>query len=791
MTRSDGLITAAGAAAILALGAYSATHLRVSTDITHFLPVSEDQTLAKLSRELTRSPLARTMILSVRAGTQGEAIAGAQALAAALKGNPELAALRAHPPEGFAERTFDLLFPHRDQLLFDAPETQWPARLSERGVAAGAAALKARLSSPAGFLVERIVGRDPLLAFPALLDRLEQANSGGLAVVDGQFVTADGCCAIVFLETVHSAFDGSAQAPLLASIQAAFERVNQAHGGRLTLERSGLNLFAVDSERIVRKDIDRISGISTLALVLLFLVLFRSVRTLLLAFLPLITGMAAAVAASMAVFGEIHGLTLAFGSTLIGVCVDYPIHFLNHHSLLPAASGPRGTRRRIAWALALGAVTTLAGFAGLGWTSFPGMRELALFATVGICAALAATWWLLPALSARVPPRSALHQALAGAASRLLGRLQRGRLLPWLLPAAALATLLVGLPRVRWRDDPGLLNRLDDRLKQEDERVRAQVSRMDAGRLVLATGKDAAQALAANDRVYEVLAAARSAGHLQDFSSLHGLLFSPDLQRRNDAALRADPGAPARVVAGLAAAGFRPAAFAPFLRDMAQPPVAPLSLAEVSRSPLRDLVRPFVVDTGDGVGVVTLLRGVGAPDELRRALASIPGTSYFDQEEFLARTYGRYRRRTLEAVAAGLLVMFAIVFLKYRDVRRTLAAGVPALLAAATTLALLGLFGVVANLLNVVSLLFVVSAGEDYSVFLLESSAEPTYLPASAVSVALCCFATVLGFGLLGLSEMPALRAIGLTTGIGVVVALLLAPTALLFVRSRPVGSPR
>ena len=33
---------------------------------------------------------------------------------------------------------------------------------------------------------------------------------------------------------------------------------------------------------------------------------------------------------TLAVFGSIHGLTIAFGTTLLGVCIDYPVHLLNH-----------------------------------------------------------------------------------------------------------------------------------------------------------------------------------------------------------------------------------------------------------------------------------------------------------------------------------------------------------------------------------------------------------------------------------------------------------------------------
>jgi len=780
VTRRDRWVVLGGAITLAVLATYAVLQLRVSTDISHFLPGADEARLAEISTQLAHSTLTRTVILSLEAPTPEESLSAARQLADALRPNPEIARLRVGPPDGFAEASYRLLFPHRYQLLFEHPEQEWPAMLTSEGIAAAASKLKLELLSPTGILLERIAGKDPLLAFPSLLERLEAVNSGALRVEDGQYLSQDGRHAILFVETKHSPFDGAVQAPFLEQVQAAFTRVNQDHGAALVLEQSSLSRYAVASEKIIRQDINRISGVSTLAIALLFLLLFRSARILVLSFVPLLFGIAAGIAASMAWFGEIHGLTLAFGSTLIGVCVDYPIHFLNHHSLIPSPDGPRGTLRRIRWALVLGAGTTLAGFVGLAGTTFPGMRELALFASAGIVAALAATYWLLPPLSAAVPPRVALHQACAEAAGRLLrlGAAHRRQLA--LLPLAALVLCAFGLPRVRWSDDLSGLNRIDEGLRREDERVRSEVSRMDSSRLIVAAAANDAQALAINDRIQEAMTEARSAGELGGFSSLHSLLFSEQLQARNTAARLANLANGERVIDGFAALGFRPEALADFSRELAGPAPGPLTLTEVLQSPLGDLVRPFRADLGQRVGLVTLVRDVSDAEAIRRRLAPIEGAYYFDQEEFLARTYGRYRRRTLEVVSLGILVMFGTVFLKYRRWRPTLAAGLPALVASATTLAILGLAGVVTNVLHVVSLLLVLSAGEDYAVFLIESASEPRFLNASAVSIALCCFATVLGFGLLGLSAMPALRAIGMTTGIGVLISLVLAPTALL-----------
>src|SRR5205823_3506950 len=138
-------------------------------------------------------------------------------------------------------------------------------------------------------------------------------------------------------------------------------------GGVLRLKQSGINRIAVAAERQIRADIERITTVSTLGIVALFLLVHRSIRYLLLAVLPLVAGMLVATTAGLLVFGALHGLTLAFGSSLIGVCFDYPVYYINHHTLRPDAAGPHASLRRVWKGLRLGALTTMGGLAGLAW----------------------------------------------------------------------------------------------------------------------------------------------------------------------------------------------------------------------------------------------------------------------------------------------------------------------------------------------------------------------------------------------------------------------------------------
>src|SRR5690606_17351575 len=141
----------------------------------------------------------------------------------------------------------------------------------------------------------------------------------------------------------------------------------------LVLERSGINLFAVDSETSIRSDITRVAGFSTLGILLLFGVLFRSLRSLVVAAVPLLAGFILAVTACLLVFGEIHGLALAFGASLLGVGIDYPVHFLNHRGLHREGSMvPVGLRK----GLSLGAATTVLGIGALAASGFEVMKQL-------------------------------------------------------------------------------------------------------------------------------------------------------------------------------------------------------------------------------------------------------------------------------------------------------------------------------------------------------------------------------------------------------------------------------
>lgn len=788
---SEGRRLVVGVAILAGLASWVVAGLRVTTDITHFLPRGEAGEQLELARQLASGELPRTMVLLATADpnagpeaeTQGaRAVALSRAFEAALRAEPAVAAqlafLDAGPPDGVEEALWTLYQPRRFAFVADDTEGVEAATRQE-ALAAAARDLKRRLATPMSSLLNRVAPGDPFLVLPKLFERLAGGGSAeGLAVIDGRFCTDDGRSAVLFLGTRASSSDSAAQRPFLAGVARAFERVRETFGDAV-LEQSGAHRFAIRAEDAVRADIQRVSVGSMLLLTALFLMAFGSLRLVLLTLPVVATGFLAGTTACTVLFGEVHGLTLAFGAALIGVSIDYAVHFHCHHLLHPSVDGPRQTLRGILPGLGLGAATTVVGFVALLVSTFPGLRELAVFAAVGITCALAATWWSLPALVGRGGAAGRPARLGAGLRRRLEGLGRPALLAPALLVAAVIAA---GITRFEWNDDITDLNRLDPELLAEDEGVRQRVVRYEQRRLVVCVGLDEEAALQINDRAQVVLEAALDDGLLAGFRGVGDLLPSARRQHEVEQAFKATPALWSRMEQALVAEGFVAAPFAPFRDALSEPLSEPLTREDLAGSAMAPLVRPFLTELEDGrVAVLSFVHGLEEAAALRRRLGGV-GAHLIDIRGEITGAFAAYRQKMALLLGIGLIGIVLLVALRHRLggrpgwLRATAAACAPALLGAAGTIAVLGLLGIPLNVLSLVALLMVVSMGVDYGVFFAEEHGGKG-LDATHLAVVIAGISTVFGFGLLAWSDQPALRSIGATSGIGVVLCLILAPT--------------
>lgn len=764
--------------AVCALGATAAVRIEVSNDVAAFMPDGHDNERAQIFQALLAGENTRGSVYAVGAPSAAAAVVASRAFAERLRRDPEI--LRVE--NGFAasdgEGVARLYRSREAYFLSDAPNADtW----SDTRLRTAFRRLTEQLALPTGGLARSLATRDPFMVFQHRVDALAAMRPEGLVARDGVYLTRDERHAVLFVTSRESPFAAAKQAPLLRRIEQAFAAVNANQHGRLTLAQSGFARFAVASELAIRNDVTRISILSAVGVILFTLLLFRSVRFLLLTFVPVVVGMAAAVSVSYAVFGAVHGITLAFGCALIGVTEDYPVHLLNHHTFAGKGTTPAQSLKRVWIGLLLGAGTTTVGLLGLGSTTFSAMREIAVFASTGVIGALLATRYLVPPflpVAEAAPPQARVALTL----ERVLAAFRRRPRVVGAVWLVALLVVAVGLPRVRWNDDLSRLNAEHPEWRAEDARVRALVGAPDATRMVVALGRDDNTALRVNDAVAEALQEATVAQEVTSFQSAHSILWSRETQEESAESARRADGFGERFRALASEVGFRDSVFDPFLRELGSPTTQPLSYEEVRTSPLGTVLQRFRLSLPQSIAYVTFLRGVQHSDALNARIASISGAVYLDQKEFLRDAYGAFRTRTLQLLALGALGVLLIALVRYRRIRAVVAVCFPAWTAAATTLGILGLVGVEGNLMHLLALVLVLSMGIDYGIFMAEHS-EESELPSTLLSVVAATVTTILSFGLLALSTNPALRSLGMATGIGLALCMVLAPLALISLR--------
>ena len=158
---------------------------------------------------------------------------------------------------------------------------------------------------------------------------------------------------------------------------------------------------------------------------------------------------------------------------------------------------------------------------------------------------------------------------------------------------------------------------------------------------------------------------------------------------------------------------------------------------------------------------------------------ALPGVVFVDKAASVSSLFGEYRVDSGIWLAGALALVMALLMVRYRP-RGGIMVTLPVLLAVGVTLAVFGYARVPLNLFNWLALMLVLGVGANYAVFLREGCMRaPHELGAVWTGVLLSASTTLLSFGLLALSAMPALKSFGATLALGIAVSVLLAPAGM------------
>lgn len=564
--------------------------------------------------------------------------------------------------------------------------------------------------------------------------------------------------------TQGNAFDMQLPLHVADLLGAARQQAAQVNGQLLAA--SGL-LYAADGQRQASREITWVGGGATAGILLLLLLAFRRWKVLL-AFVPVLVGMLFGAVACVAFFGHMHVMTLVLGSSLIGVAVDYPLHYLSKSwTLKPWRSWP--AVRLTLPGLSLSLATSCIGYLALAWTPFPALTQIAVFSAAGLVGAYLTAVCLLPALLNNTELRPAqwplaLAERMLGWRETLLKRIGTPILLTLLLLfcAAGLWQLTTKNDIRQWVSAPAALT--------DEARTIARITGFQpTSQFFLVRGKDQQQLLEREAALSQRLDQLVGLEELQGYLSLNQLVASAADQK----AVRDALGQLANQWQPLVEVGVPAAALQAELTQLQA--LQPLDIATVLAGPLGEPWRTlWLGDTEDGVAGLVSLQGLNDPALLRLQAQDLPGVQLVDRLGQLNSVFAatQISAAELKLLSCVLIVLLLVVPFGLGGALRIVA--LP-LLAALCSLASLGWLGQPLTLFSLFGLLLVTAISVDYAILMREQIGGAAV---SLLGTLLAAVTTWLSFGLLAVSGTPAISNFGLSVSLGLAFSFMLAPWA-------------
>lgn len=665
-----------------------------------------------------------------------------------------------------------------------------PQRFSVDGLHAALSDSIDQLASPAGLLIKSLLPHDPTGETLHLLEQMSNGHPPQL--VDGAWASREGKTALLLIQTRATGSDTDAQQQAMATIRSVFDQVSThvLSQPSPTLLMTGPGVFSVLSRDAIKTQVRLIFIISTLLIAILLLLVYRSFSALLLGFLPVASGILAGIAAVSLGFGVVHGITLGFGTALIGEAVDYSIYLFMQSA--PGAADRKNWLVRIWPTIRLGVLTSVFGFASLLFSGFPGLAQLGLYSIAGLLAAAAMTRYVLPHLL----PADFHIRDVSAVGLKLARFTQHAAKLRW---GAIVLLVMAGTVVYTQRDDLwnhelAALSPVSAADQALDTRLRAGMGAPDVRYMVVVSGDSQEAVLHSAEQVSAALQPLVEQGVLAGFESASRYLPSVATQRARQASLPPASVLEPRLQQAAKDLPVRAQLFAPFLADVEaarkQPLLQRKDLQNTSMamavdalliqqdrhwSALLPLTAPLAGNMAGNIDAALVSAALGKTSLDAAAHAKV---LFVDLKTESNHLYAGYLHEAIMLSLAGLLAIIGLLLLALRSPMRVMAVIAPLAAAVLTVTAGLALCGQPLIILHLIGLLLIVAIGSNYALFFDQRDAvgqKPDYAlsPRTFASLLFANVATVLGFGLLAFSSVPVLQAMGVTVAPGVILALI------------------
>ncbi len=637
-----------------------------------------------------------------------------------------------------------------------------------------------QLISPAGVVVKKIIVKDPLgFSFLALQKLKQLQYDENFELYDGYILTKDHRHLIFFVSPAFPPNETGNNSRFVNQLDDLIQELSHHHPG-LQVSYFGAPVVAVGNAQQLRKD-----SILTVSLVVIFLAIFlvgffRKKRVPFLILVPVVFGALFSLCCIYLLKGSISILAIAAGSVILGIAVNYSLHFLSH---LKHTNDVKEVIKDLVRPMTIGSATTVIAFFSLQFANAAVLRDVGLFAGFSLIGAALCSLIFLPQF---ITGKLFSSHTQEGWLERISFStfFESNRYIEIIILLATPVFLFFARD-VKFNSDVSKLNFMNPTTREAQRRLETINQSSLTSVYVVSDGSDLQAALKKNEQVAPLLKAMKSENVVNKYATVSTFLISDSLQevrirRWND---YWTPERKDKVVNEVRRKGaelkFSNQIIHNFETLLSKDyQVASASVMGQIRAAFFD---DYIIEK-NGVTVISLVNVNPANKQnLYDRLQHSP-VHAFDRQ-MLTNLFVEYVNADFNFIVTftAILVFFAL-FLLYGRIELTLITFVPMLITWIWILGIMALVGIEFNIVNIMVSTFIFGLGDDYSIFTMDGLIQEykvgrTNLSSIRTSIFLSAVTTIAGLGVLIFAEHPALRSIAAISIIGISCVFIMSQT--------------
>lgn len=640
---------------------------------------------------------------------------------------------------------------------------------------------KRLLMLPAGGFMTQNLIYDPLQLFSPVIQQLQSLKiSDQYQLIDGCIFNREANRGMVFFSSPYGISESKQNEKLSYLLETVIRKTETACP-KVRLSAVGAPLIAVANAQQIKKD--SLLAVS-LSVVLIFAILifsFKRGADLFWMGASVLFGWLFALGCIAVYKDSISIIVLGIGSIIIGIAVNYPLHFLDHLKHEPEK---RTALKEMVPPLLIGNITTVSAFLCLLFLDAEAMRDLGLFGSLTLIGTILFVLVFLPVLVPRRKTSENCFRLLPGKIAFFSEKKSK----KLLYPVIALTLLFAYFSLdTSFDSDMQHINYMTARQRADLDLLAASFQRSDSTECLyaVAEGRNWQEALQHNENLLKLIKRQVLSGQVTQISGIDR--FIPSLACQEErlkqwaAFWKAHPQTLTTFDNECARLGFSVHAFSPFLESTTA--VYEPQEADYFEPWMRFAGENFIREEGTTVRIVNYVQTLSdTASALKEQLhAAAPAACFvFDAEDVSNQLVSVLSDNFNYIGFVCGFVVFFFLWVSFGRLELSLLSFLPLAVSWIWILGIMELFGIRFNIVNIILATFIFGQGDDYTIFITEGLMhEYAYgkkmLASYKNSVALSAVIMFIGIGTLIFARHPAMRSLAEVAIIGMVTVVVMA----------------